>query len=176
MDDDMQNQLAVLLAKEQIRDVLFRYSRGADRGDLEILKSVYHEDAIDEHAHFYSGNAHRFCEMIIEKSDTFPVLQHYICNSLIDVEGDIAHAESYSFAFQRLMKDGEPFDCFYGTRILDRFERRRGQWKILHRRVVLDWNRDEELCESWGRGIFGTHPTPAHMGRRDRSDPSYLRA
>ena len=175
MKDLLQDQIALLIAKDQIRDVLFRYSRGVDRGDRDLLKSAYHEDAFDEHAHFYSGNAHLFCDMIIDKGDAFPVLQHYICNSMIDVDGDSAYAESYSFAFQRLLHNDQPFDCFYGTRLLDRFERRRGEGKILHRRGVLDWNRDEELRETWGRGIFGNHPTPEHMGRRDQGDPSYRR-
>src|SRR5262245_17777267 len=45
----------VLLDKQAIQEVLARYCRGVDRADLELLRSVYHPDAIDNHGTF-NGN------------------------------------------------------------------------------------------------------------------------
>src|ERR1019366_7108141 len=39
--DLLQQQLDVLVAKDQIRDVLYRYARGVDRKDEALLKSCY---------------------------------------------------------------------------------------------------------------------------------------
>ena len=38
-----------LLDREAIRDCLHRYSRGIDRRDFDLLKTVFWQDAIDEH-------------------------------------------------------------------------------------------------------------------------------
>ena len=38
--------------REAIRDCLYRYSRGVDRCDEDMLRSVYWEDAIDDHCLF----------------------------------------------------------------------------------------------------------------------------
>ena len=43
-----------LLAKQEIRDVLMRYSRAIDRMDSELLASVYHPGA-DEHGGSSTG-------------------------------------------------------------------------------------------------------------------------
>ena len=45
----------------EIRQVLATYSRGVDRWDAEILKSVYHPDAIDKHTVF-NGTGWDFAE------------------------------------------------------------------------------------------------------------------
>lgn len=38
---DLLKRLELVEAKEAIRDVLYRYARGADRGDIELFKSCY---------------------------------------------------------------------------------------------------------------------------------------
>jgi SnoaL-like domain len=41
-----------LADREAIRDCLYRYSRGVDRCDEDMLRSVYWEDAFDDHVLF----------------------------------------------------------------------------------------------------------------------------
>ena len=38
-----------LADREAIRDCLYRYARGMDRCDEEMLRSAYWEDALDDH-------------------------------------------------------------------------------------------------------------------------------
>jgi hypothetical protein len=38
-----------------IQDVLYRYARGVDRRDWELVRSVYHPDATDDHGGYRGG-------------------------------------------------------------------------------------------------------------------------
>jgi hypothetical protein len=44
--------LQQLIDKLEIHEVLTRYCRGIDRCDAELLESVYHPDATDNHGQF----------------------------------------------------------------------------------------------------------------------------
>ena len=41
-----------MLDKDDIRDAIYRYARGVDRGDLALIRTAYHADAWDEHGDF----------------------------------------------------------------------------------------------------------------------------
>ena len=42
----MNDKLEKLIAKSEIYDLSCKYMRGLDRLDIEVLKSVFHEDAL----------------------------------------------------------------------------------------------------------------------------------
>ena len=44
--------LETLIAKQEITDVVYRYARGIDRLDFELVRSCYHPDAYDDHGAF----------------------------------------------------------------------------------------------------------------------------
>ena len=48
-------------AREAIREVAFRYSRGVDRLDADVMRSAYWPDAVDDHGRFV-GNGWEFVE------------------------------------------------------------------------------------------------------------------
>jgi len=54
MSDTSTTEARLLAAadKEEIRDALFRYCRGIDRGDAAMMRSAYHADAIEHHGDF----------------------------------------------------------------------------------------------------------------------------
>ena len=41
-----------MLAREEIRQCLLRYTRGIDRHDTALVASAYHADAIDDHTDY----------------------------------------------------------------------------------------------------------------------------
>ncbi|MEY3566868.1 MAG: hypothetical protein RLZ19_882, partial [Actinomycetota bacterium] len=41
-----------VVAREHIRDVVYRYARGVDRRDFDLVRSCYHPDATDDHGPF----------------------------------------------------------------------------------------------------------------------------
>lgn len=168
-------KLQRLLARTEICDVLARYVRGVDRADGELLKSCYHADAIEEHAGNYSGNAHEYVTGAMERVRKMGVMQHHLGSSHIEFEGDTAWVETNVWTFLRMDGDSGAVDTFTGGRLIDRFELRDGDWKIAHRRTILDWNRDTPSSEGWCCGLFSFDNPGALRGSKDRSDPSYER-
>lgn len=169
------NTLETLLAKQDITDVIMRYARGTDRADGPLLKSCYHDDAIEEHGSTYSGPAHDYVDGAVKRISQMGVMAHYVCNICIDLDGDTAYVETYVLTFARFEKDGEPWDTQTGGRIVDRFERRDGVWKIAHRKMAFDWNRDAPSREGWCLGMFKPDDPGMVMGRKGAEDLSYQR-
>ena len=45
-------RLQELCDRADIFDCMYRYARGIDRMDRELLRSTYHDDAVDDHVGF----------------------------------------------------------------------------------------------------------------------------
>lgn len=169
-NEEEQVDLETLAAELEIRRVLARYCRGVDRGDLALLKSVYHPDARDDHGMFV-GSGWDFAEALVPAMDGSSLnSQHHLTNVLIELDGDAAAVESYVIAFHpaRDPQSGEEVHHVAGARYLDRFEKRDGAWKIAERRVVIDWTRAGTPAPAWPawQGV-GLH------GARREQDPSH---
>lgn len=78
---------------------------------------------------------------------------HFLGNVLIEVEGNIAFAESYVLAFRTFSRDGQPYNRTRALRFVDRFERRDGQWRISERVAVDEWNRVDLIVEQQDDGL-----------------------
>lgn len=158
---------AVLAAKDEIRDVVYRYCRAADRCDAELLASVYHPDATEDHGGFV-GSAAEFRQQVIPRlRSRWTATQHLLGNILIEINGDIAHTESYVVAYHVPPPDTEGRTLMWvlGARYVDRFECRDGKWLIAHRVMVKDWEDT--------RAIIDLGERPFVVQRRDRRDISY---
>jgi hypothetical protein len=170
-----ESKLESALSKLEIRDVLMRYGRGIDRADEALLKSCYHPDAIEEHGSTYAGPAHAYIEDAVRRIRKMGTMCHYICNVHIDLDGDRAWVEAYVLTFARFTQDGEDWDTLTGGRLCDRFERRDDEWKIAHRKMAFDWNRDMPSREGWCLGLFRPDDPKMTFGRKSREDLSYQR-
>ena len=152
-----------------IFDVLAQHSRGVDRADEAILKSAYWPDATVEYGGF-NGNAHEFCAMLPRSIRHFARTHHAISNTAIAIDGAVARVETYVVANHYLAGTGgaDTEMAFYG-RYLDRMECREQVWKILHRRVVMDWNQNVAATAVLAGPPF------AGLARGDRApaDPLY---
>jgi ketosteroid isomerase-like protein len=181
--EDLERVVIELQDRQAIHDCLMTYSRAVDRLDRELLLSVYHEDAIDDHGVFV-GTPEEFADWAIAMhSATHLSHQHCIFNSTCDLDGDVAHTETY-YMFVGLNRQGAPF-AMSGGRYLDRLEKREGRWAIALRICVRDWAPLTETPETLDQAsltvvksldeatkeLMRTGAQPA----RDRSDPSYQR-
>jgi hypothetical protein len=171
----LEQKLQELVDKDEIRDVMFRYCRAADRCDSALFKSCYWPDARDHHG-FFVGNAHAFVDYVV------PVLQqalsttHQLGNVLIELDGERACAESYVHVTHRLARaDGTLVDNKSNCRYVDLFERRDGEWRILFRAAVVDTMYDEPVTVNADFSAFAGSPVVPLAGRRGADDPSALR-
>ncbi len=173
------NTLETLIAKQDIQDVLARYARGVDRADADLLLSCYHADAIEEHGSTYKGPAHEYVLGAVERlAKLSHPMAHYVSNVHVEFldDGETAWVESYVLTFARFDdKSGQAHDTLTGGRLADRFERRGGIWRIAHRKMAFDWNRDAPANETWCLGLFNPDDPKMVMGKRGREDLSYSR-
>jgi hypothetical protein len=169
-----EQRLDELLDRREIEDCLLRFSRGIDRQDSELAKSAYHADAIDDHI-AYVGPGHGLVDWVngYQGKDGWVrgylqscYAQHYNTNITIELDGDVAHVESYYQMVER--KDDEfAITQLMGGRYIDRFEKRDGRWGIAARILTVAWSTDAASYE----GISALGPPSPH----DRTDLSYLR-
>lgn len=157
-----------LLDREEIRELLCMYARGINRADPELTVSLYHEDAYVDHGSF-KGLGTDYARLP-RGGDAWPVSSHTFGQSCIDVDGDVAHAESYCiFHYQKVNEAlGRMRAGLMLIRYIDRFERREDRrWKIAFRRIVLDYSHEHELMDTWPDADITT------VGARSREDLVY---
>lgn len=183
--EEIERKLTYLLDRDAIRDVVTTYCRGVDRFDRDLVLSTYHADAGDDHAGFVGG-PEEFYDWVREMHGTHHhVTQHYVANHLVEIDGDVAHAETY-FIYAAMNKEGAPFSLM-GGRYIDRLEKRDDNWAIADRCMLAEWaapaiNTIEGSQTSEGGPnrrnikpfqfeVMKTQTKPS----RSREDPSYVR-
>lgn len=161
--------LARLADESAIRDVVSRYGRAIDRLDAGLLATLFHSDA-DVHygPDVFEGSAADYVPKVMAIAASMRRSQHMMGHSVIEIEGDVAWVETYAQAIQLLERDGKLVEFGTGSRLLDRFERRAGQWRIAHRQVVVDWLNQFVADETLFQILRG--PPQSQHGR---SDPLY---
>jgi ketosteroid isomerase-like protein len=178
MDDARLHRMA---DKQEIEELLLRWCRGLDRGDEELLRATYHPDAVDEHGEVtYTGES--AAGLYIEKHKrAFKRHMHITLNTLIELDGDRATAESYQLALLVPNDDGAESLMVAAGRYLDRLERRAGEWRFLHRHWIKEsiLKLDQVPNELWRgfidaeRGEQAPHGLP-YSGSRSKDDLSYM--
>lgn len=164
--------LRELADREAIKECLYRYCRGADRLDADLVRSAYWPDVVDEHMGFV-GNCEEFIAWSFPIMGTMDQTQHMVSNVLMNIDGDFADVESYFYGFQRINgPDGTKFDVIAGGRYADRFEKRDDEWRIIQRHVITDWFRPYPDSADWSNGVMGMMVEP---GGRFPDDESYKR-
>lgn len=169
--EELNKRLSSLEAREQIRDVLYQYCRAADRRDIELFKSCYHPDATDNHG-FYIGTGWGFADYVFPVLNQLDLCVHSLSNSIIKIDGERAFVETQWSVIHRLRRWLKITDLCHNGRYIDIFERREGQWKILHRLAVLDaerWINTADLQNF----IPDDHPNKQHVGKSGKEDHSY---
>lgn len=182
-----------MLDRQQITRAIYDYARGMDRADWALFKSVFWPDGV-----FDGGPAEGkvwetaddlFAAVVAHQ---FATSQHLFANVLIDIQGPRAYSESYAIVYHQTYPTRESneimvgvrrlqqiqgradisYDYVMGLRYVDVWEKRGGAWKILRRRLVLDWTQVQPLSHPSGGGIMD------HLrwaGCRGTQDPSYHR-
>ncbi len=166
----LDSRLQALLDKQEISELIYQYCNAADRHDHALMRSLYHEDAIDDHGSFFNGLAMDFIDQLPAIQEPMLILQHNITNLQIRLDGDYAEAEVYVIAFHQVKTDEGAQDLIIGGRYFDKYERRDGRWKFSHKSVVADWARVDQPSR-----VCLDHPMleGSYFGRPGPDDPSY---
>lgn len=156
------------LDRVALHDLVMRYCRGCDRRDFALVRSLYHDDAIDDHGTMFRGGPDEFVAWLPEITSHWSLTRHAISNSLFVIDGDTAEGEHYVEAWHRT--SGPKAKQFIARgRYLDRYERRGGLWKFTYRSLAFDHGDilpvDDIAIERMGKD--------APHGRADRDDPSF---
>jgi len=170
MTPEQEKQLAALADRQEILDCIHRYSRGVDRFDRDMVLSVYHPDAVDDHGEF-CGTREAFVDWAFGYHAEHQISHHHmVFNHSCELDGDTAHTETYWLFFGE--NKVKPNTLAIG-RYLDRFEKRDGRWAIADRvcisEVVNDLSQTDMPKEYWAL------MTANGESSRAKTDKSYER-
>jgi hypothetical protein len=182
-------RLEILESKEHIRAAIARFSKGVDRTDPTQTHKTMWPDArlILQHV---EGTAKDFVDRVFGEyfETVFHGTHHMVGNTIIDLDGDTAHTETYALVHHRSYPtpesnaammgsqnipaggENKQFELIIGLRYLDHFERRDGVWKIVERRIVFDWSQSGEYS---GIEEGGLYEGSRFRGERKTKDESY---
>jgi ketosteroid isomerase-like protein len=135
--------LEELEARTAIEDCLKRFARAVDRQDWALARTMYHDDAFDDHG-FFKGPPDAFLAHITKMHQAQEHSMHFNTNVLIEFQAkDRAFVETYVLVLQRFADRRVTGSARY----LDRFEKRSGAWRVVHRTLVFGDMVPEPLAE-----------------------------
>lgn len=161
-----------LLDRVALQHLVFSYCHAIDRRDYALLRSLYHDDAIDDHGAMFCGSPDAYVAWLPGMMAQWQATSHTMTNMLFlfdddHPEGDHAEGELACTAWHRTADGAQ--DLIIHGRYFDRYRKRDGAWKFWRRALVLD--RAEQ------------HPAPAggapgaddgvESGRPGLDDPCY---
>jgi hypothetical protein len=170
VDSQRLARLQDLLDRQDILDCLIRFSRGMDRLDRELFLSAFHSDACIAAGPFVGGPEKLYAWASDLHARGQSATQHDLLNHTCEIQGDIAHTETYYLFVGR---NRDETNWMAGGRYIDRLERRAGAWKIAVRCNAIEWS-----------GMVPTLPIPFGdvpdiqmngVASRSKDDLSYLR-
>ena len=169
-DDAFHVQLRELLDRNEILQCQHRYARGMDRLDRDLVRSAYHDDAVDDHGGIVA-HVDDFIDWAFNYHRDQTRHQHFVTNHTVDVTGDVAHAETY-YLFVGTYRDPDAPLTVTGGRYVDRLEKRDGRWAISTRVCLVEWKTKVPSTMS---PHFLASLSQVQTVARDDTDMSYLR-
>jgi ketosteroid isomerase-like protein len=141
---DGRMELQMLLDERDISRALARFARIADSKTFEALDEVFAQDVVFDYrsGHLESGLA-ALRALLGRHLNRCGGTQHLIGSIAVDIDGDTAVSRAYVQARHQRVDDfvGPIFDS--NGEYLDRWERRRDGWRIVHRTATWATNAGE---------------------------------
>jgi hypothetical protein len=152
--DPITEQLKVMLEREQIRDCISRLARGEDRRNAQLISASCWPDSTTDYGVF-KGTFSDYLAWVVPGSDAIRNTQHVLGQSVIEIQGNDARAETHVISYHRVAMGEEERDTCIGGRYLDRLEKRGGEWRIGARLMLYDWYQDWGQSIDWSQGVMG---------------------
>jgi len=169
--NDITAELKSLLQREKIRECIARLARGEDRRDAQLIRASYWPDSTTDYGVFV-GSFDQYLAWVVPGSPAIPVTQHVLGQTLIDLKGDEALAETHVISYHRVNMGEQERDTVIGGRYLDRLQARAGEWRIANRTMLYDWFQDFGVSVDWSKGVMGLPFSAGHYTGRAVGDHS----
>ena len=144
--------LAELIERERIRDVIFRYCEAIDASDWNVVMACFTDDATITHGN-YNGSAATFLGFIQGVLTKMNKTVHVIGSTRISIDGDHAQMSAVYSSFHSIAgkhekagpvkTGGVDTDWLVAGRYVDDLVKIDGDWKIKNRAATTDWTRVE---------------------------------
>jgi SnoaL-like domain len=155
-------EIDVMLSKQALHELGMGYARAADRGDAQLMASLFHEDSTVL-AGIANGSGADFAKGVTAfVTGNLERCFHSVANEWFDVKGDDAIGESYVIAM--MVVGGN--DIMTGGRYVDAYRRVKGVWKFKSRSFVRDWTSTAPTTFEGG-GMYGALKTRGCYGPKD---------
>lgn len=158
-----------LASREALRRLVSLYSRAVDRRDFALLRSLYHDDAFEDHGDMFSGGPDAYVAFVEKALSNYEATAHYAVTMNFEVDGDRAEGEVYKINYHRTAGTGA-YEVITGSRSLDRFRCDCGEWRFLGRSITLDWSTkrpvDPEAYRDFAAGSQPGRPGPDDLSYR----------
>jgi hypothetical protein len=162
-------KLELMLARDELHQLVTAYCRAVDRADYEALRGLYHPDATDSHGSFSTGGVEQFIEQLRAAEPYVRVSQHNVTTTNFVIEGEAARGEIYCLVFHTFAGPEHDVDVIIGGRYLDQYLKHDGSWKFSQRTIVADWAYQKDPSEL----NFGHPSTRGSLrGQPGQADPS----
>ena len=146
MNTNNGSQVRELLDREHIRDLVHRYCWAVDRGTLEEVMALFHNECnlALVPGKRYLGREATYKWYDVYMQNRMEVLRHLIHNQVITVNGDTATSKSYFDAVGDLKGESITVAGFYEDTLL----RVNEEWKFTEKIIKLDFL--VPIHEGWG--------------------------
>lgn len=152
----------------QLEQLLTAFGYAVDRRDYDTIRRLYHPGAIDDHGG-YHGDVEGLVAWFQTIQDGVSSSAHTLSDLMFAREGDVAESQARGTTFLSL-KGEAAVNVMVVGRHFDRYERRDGVWKFVHRSLCVDWVQQFQVPAGALDLAAG-----ADLGRMGPDDPFYTR-
>jgi hypothetical protein len=149
-----------------IQDLMVGYASAHDTTEPDAYRKLFTDDAemlsadgkvlmkgIDNIVKSVTTDRKRFNAGAKEGVVTYGDMRHIITNMEVSITGNAASGSCYLLTTAYNPNTKKPEVLSMG-RYEDKYVKRNGQWRIAQRKVITDWDGNEELAKMLGVGPF----------------------
>lgn len=134
--DALQRQVARLAAKDAVSQQIYRYGRGMEWLDADLLNDVFFQDAYIDFG-FFRGLWRDFLPVLLDVESKPQSVFHFCGAPQMEIADDhTIYMECYGVAGERR----EGVTTVFGSRYFHTFKKREDLWKSAKMVVMVDWH------------------------------------
>jgi hypothetical protein len=142
-----------MLDRAALQHLVCTYGHAIDRHDYDLLRSLYHSDATDDHSPYYSGPASGYIDWLPTMMANWSLTSHAMTNMVFLIDGNDAEGIVTARAWHRTADGSRDFIAW--GRYADRYRKVDGIWRFQHRFFILESSEDREVPQGDDFGADG---------------------